>query len=272
MTREYKIILVGATGRMGAQVVSACARASSSEECFVVLGGMTVEGDKSVGFAVPGVELPITSEWSSSFDSADVIVDFSSPAGTRKALESAARAKLPLLVCTTGLGAEFEPLFAAASKVVPVIRASNTSVGVNAMLKLVSQASKLLGPSFDVELVELHHRGKKDSPSGTAISLAQSIAKAKDVNLSDVSVQGRSGLSDGRRDEEIGIQAVRGGDVAGEHTVFFLGQGERLEITHRATNRAIFADGALRAVKWLCQQKESGVRPGLYSMLDVLGE
>lgn len=263
---EIRIVLFGATGRMGKEVIAAVERTSSPSCRYTVIGGVSIEGDAALGKIVSGVRSPLTSDWVPEYEESDVIIDFSSPAGTQKALRAASVAKRPLLVCTTGLSSSLDRDFARVAEVAPVIRTRNTSVGVNTMLKLVAQAAQMLGSGFDVELTEIHHRWKKDSPSGTAISLLESVAEAKGVSLDDVLTSGRSGMSEGRGDFEIGAQAVRGGDVAGDHTVYFLGQGERLEITHRVTARAILADGALRAAKWLAECRH----PGMYSMLDVL--
>lgn len=257
-----KIIIFGATGRMGKEVILSASRHE------VEVSGGVVSTSENVDVVCPaGKKIPVSTSWRSDYSSADVLIDFSTPSGTALAIESALVSKLPLLICTTGLGEEILKRIELASKTIPIILASNTSIGVNVMFKLVAQAASLLGKDFDAEIFEIHHKFKKDAPSGTAISLAEHLATAKGQKLTDVISTGRSGLDLSRGENELGVQAARGGDVAGEHTVFFLGNGERIELTHRATTRAIFADGAIKAAKWLSKNKNN---PGLYSMFDVL--
>jgi 4-hydroxy-tetrahydrodipicolinate reductase len=196
----------------------------------------------------------------------DVMIDFSLPAGTMKCIDACEAKKVPMVIGTTGLdGAQLERLGAAAKKI-PIVFAPNMSVGVNLLLSIVGGVAKALGDGYDVEIVEMHHRFKKDAPSGTALKLAEEIAKAAGRDLRKHAVYGREGIVGERKPGEIGIHAVRGGDVVGEHTITFAGLGERIELTHKAASRETFARGALRAAKFLLCKK-----PGLYSMLDVLG-
>ncbi len=261
--------LIGASGRMGAEVIEAAARATHAGKAAEIVAGLVANDDPFLGKSLPGVKHSLDSAWKPEFTGVDVLIDFSSPAGTKKALEIARANKLPLLICTTGLGNDFDAEIKAVSSLVPVIRATNTSVGVNAALQLVAMASNLLGDGFEVEIVETHHNKKKDAPSGTALSLAESIANARKINLNDEAVCGREGLTGERSQSEIGIHALRGGDVVGEHTVYFFGQGERIEISHRARSRSIFADGAVRAATWLAATQRAG-KSGLFTMADVL--
>lgn len=260
---DIRIGLFGASGRMGAEILAAVEREQRRGTKIAVVCGVAAEGEACVGKKLLGLERPIGTEFDPS--EVNVIVDFSAPEGTVKALEAAYQHKLPILVGTTGLPESYGPILEKVASVAPVIRTTNTSVGVNILLKLVNDATKMFGEAVDIEIVETHHKKKKDAPSGTAISLGESAAAARGVELKQVMKTDRTPMKEERGKGTIGIQAVRGGDVVGEHTVFFLGDGERVELTHRATKRAIFADGAVRAAKWLV-----GKKPGKYSMFDVL--
>ena len=206
---------------------------------------------------------------------ADVWIDFSVPAASVEnvkaaaALENvkaAAAAGAAMVIGTTGISAVDKTAIAAAAKTIPVVLAPNMSMGVNVMLKLIADAARLLGPAYDIEIVETHHRAKRDAPSGTALRLAEAVAEASGRDLAKTARYERHGDIGPRTAEEIGIQTLRGGDVFGDHTVFFLGQGDRIEITHRASSRDTFAHGAVRAALWL-----AGKSAGLFDMRDVLG-
>jgi 4-hydroxy-tetrahydrodipicolinate reductase len=197
---------------------------------------------------------------------ADVIIDVSSPAGFSGRANMASSLKIPLVVGTTGLSEEDRACLRKAAEYIPCVLAANFSLGVNFLFWLVEQATAILGEGFDPEIMEIHHRRKKDSPSGTANRLAEIIAAVRGWDPKEVSRYGRQGIIGERPDGEIGIHSLRGGDVVGEHTVFFLGDGDRLELTSRITSRDAFAQGAVRAAKWVVGQK-----PGLYDMQDVLG-
>lgn len=196
---------------------------------------------------------------------ADVLVDFSSPEGTLRAVSIATEREFAILVGTTGLDASaLEALRRAASKV-PVLVAPNTSIGVTVLFHLAEIATRLLGPGYDAEIVEMHHARKLDAPSGTALRLADAVLAGKGLDRSSL-VFGREGRIGPRKATEVGVLGLRGGDVIGEHTLVLAGDGERLELTHRATDRALFAKGALRAARWLARRE-----PGSYDMFDVLG-
>jgi 4-hydroxy-tetrahydrodipicolinate reductase len=212
------------------------------------------------GAGVAGVEL--TADTASALLGADVVIDFSTAAAVPHLLQLAVRAKVAVVSGTTRLDATCERLLDETAKVVPVLWAPNTSVGVQVLAELVTLAAKKLGLGFDVEIVEAHHRAKIDAPSGTAERLRRAVDEAR----SDLRpVYGREGNVGPRTTDEIAVLALRGGDVIGDHTVHFLGQGERLELTHRATNRDLFARGALAAARFL-----HGKPAGRYTMLDVL--
>lgn len=195
-----------------------------------------------------------------------VYIDFTTPDATEAAARAAAEHRVAAVVGTTGLGPGAETALAELARVAPVLVAANFSLGVNLLLVLAETAARALGGGFDLEIVETHHRHKRDAPSGTALALARALAAGRSVELETVLTTARSGEVGARPEGEIGVVAVRGGDVIGDHTAFFLGEGERLELTHRASSRDLFAAGALRAAAWL-----AGREPGRYTMRDVLG-
>jgi 4-hydroxy-tetrahydrodipicolinate reductase len=195
----------------------------------------------------------------------DVVVDFSSPSATAALIDAAVGAGKPLIIGTTGHSAAEKKDLAARAARVPAVWAGNFSVGVNLLFALTARAARVLGDDYDVELIEMHHRLKKDAPSGTAVRLLELVREGRALGV-DALRHGRSGITGERTRSEIGVHAVRGGDVIGDHTVIFAGPGERLELTHKASDRALFARGALRAATWVI-----GRPPGLYDMQDVLG-
>ncbi|OAI43415.1 4-hydroxy-tetrahydrodipicolinate reductase [Verrucomicrobia bacterium SCGC AG-212-E04] len=242
-----RVSLVGASGRMGLAVQD-CARRHPGAFALV---GMPGRGD----------------DWAAAFASCDAVIDFSLPEATDPLIGAIIAAKKPLVVGTTGHGEEARDRLAQAAKTVPLLLAANFSVGVNALFWLTRKAAEILGPDFDLEVIETHHRQKKDAPSGTARRLVEILAEIRRLNLERDLRHGRAGNAGPRSAEEIGVHSVRGGDVVGEHTVLFAGAGERVELTHRAASRETFAAGALRAAAWLAKQK-----PGrIYDMEDVLG-
>jgi 4-hydroxy-tetrahydrodipicolinate reductase len=196
----------------------------------------------------------------------DVLIDFSAIEGTLARVETCATMGLPCVIGTTGFSAEQKQRIAAAAKKTAVVHCPNMSVGVNVLFHAAAELARTLGPDYDIEIVEAHHRFKKDAPSGTAIKIAEEIAKATSRNLDETAVHGR-GPGDGpRKPGEIGLHAVRGGDIVGEHTIYYTCLGERIELKHVAHSRDTFARGALRAARWVADRG-----PGLYSMNDVLG-
>jgi len=211
-----------------------------------------------------GVEA--TSELAAGLAASDVYVDFTSPASTRAAAHLARGGKHAAVIGTTGLSRDDEAAIDALAEVAPVVVAANFSLGVNLMLGFVKTAARVLGTEWDAEVVEAHHRAKRDAPSGTALMIARAIAAGHGVDYDTVKRHTRDGDVGARPRGEIGVSTVRGGDVIGEHTAFFFGPAERLEITHRASSRGIFAAGALRAAAWVVGQP-----PGRYDMLAVLG-
>jgi 4-hydroxy-tetrahydrodipicolinate reductase len=196
----------------------------------------------------------------------DVVIDFTMPAATMHHLSSIVQAKKALVLGTTGFSDQEKGRLKEASLTIPMVFAPNMSLGVNLLFSLTQIVARVLGDEFETEIVEVHHNKKIDAPSGTAHKLAEIVAESKQKPLSQLARHGRVGITDARRRDEIGIHALRGGDVVGEHTVMFLGKGESIELIHRATSRDTFARGALRAAKWVVNAD-----PGQYDMLDVLG-
>ena len=207
----------------------------------------------------------ITNDVETLLKNSDVVIDFSLPAGTENLLEGAIKNPTALVIGTTGLNAHQQNLMLEASKYMPILYATNMSLGVAVLNKLASMASKLLS-DFDVEIVEMHHRYKKDAPSGTALTLAEHIAKARGLDLDKVRVSGRDGNIGERSKDEIAVMALRGGDIVGRHTAGFYNDGEFIELNHTATSRDTFAKGAIKAASWLVDQE-----PGLYKITDCLG-
>ena len=192
------------------------------------------------------------------------MIDFTVPDAVQAHAGAAAQYRIPWVIGTTGLDAHHLATIAQCARIIPVVQSANMSVGVNLLAGLVEQAAARLGPDYDIEIVEMHHRRKKDAPSGTALMLGESAARGRGVALADMRADiDRNGQ---RPSGEIGFAVLRGGDVAGDHTVCFAGEGERLELTHRASSRAVFAEGALRAAEWAI-----GKPPALYTMRDVIG-
>jgi 4-hydroxy-tetrahydrodipicolinate reductase len=247
--RMGQAVMVAATGRPELRIVASVDRVGAPG-----LGEPTVDGVASSADLEHGLE------------AADVYIDFTTPDATAAAAQVATRQRKAAVIGTTGLGTEHEAAIAALAQVAPVVVAANFSLGVNLLIGLVRQAARVLGPDWDAEIVELHHRLKRDAPSGTALALARAIADGHGVEYETVKRHARDGEVGARPAGEIGVLAVRGGDVIGEHTAYFLGAHERLELAHKATSRAIFAIGALRAAAWVAKRP-----PGRYDMQDVLG-
>jgi 4-hydroxy-tetrahydrodipicolinate reductase len=258
---EARVIVVGALGRMGERV-----RAALAEEPGLRLGAaLEAKGHPRLGEKLEG-SVVVSSDVAAALRDGDVVIDFSTPASTLPLLRQAAASGSACVVGTTGFTpGELQEIVGLAAKI-PIVHAPNFSVSVNVLTHLVAEAARLLGPSYDAEIVELHHAAKRDAPSGTALALAAAIAAARGEKLKEHAVLAREGDTGPRPAGAIGVQALRGGDNPGEHTVLFLGVGERLELVHRAATRDHFARGAVRAARWLL-----GRGPGLHDMGEVLG-
>ncbi len=231
------------------------------------MGHVALGSDAGEIAGIGRIGVPITDDLSATLMKADVAVAFVNvPSASVDQARACAAASKPLVVGTTGMTPDQEARCRDAARSIPVVKATNFSIGVTVLLQLVQETAKLLGPSFDIEIIESHHNLKKDAPSGTALSLAQAAAKARGIDLEKNARHGRKGLVGERPPTEIGIHAIRAGDIVGQHTVLFGGIGETLELGHRAQSRDTFALGALRAAKWIVGQP-----PGYYTMRDVLG-
>jgi 4-hydroxy-tetrahydrodipicolinate reductase len=261
------VVVTGAAGRMGIQII----RMVKEAEGLVLSGAAERPGFPSgqdagavAGLGPSGVTIVNTLE--KALAGADVVIDFTSFEASVRHAALCAEKGIALVIGSTGFTPDAKAWVAEAAKRVPIVLSPNMSVGVNVMFDLVRRAAEILGDAYDIELVELHHNLKKDAPSGTAMRLAEVAAQARGFDPATELNFGRQGLVGERPAREIGVQTVRGGDIVGEHTVFYCGKGERLEITHRAMSRDQFARGAVRAAQWLV-----GKAPGLYDMADVLG-
>ena len=242
---SLKVVITGAKGRMGQALIACAARRP----------GVEIVGRIDVG-----------DELESSIGPADVVMDFSLHQATLGIARTCAEQRKALVIGTTGHGDDQRAAIAAVRAEIPMVWSSNFSTGVNALFWLTRKAAEILGPSFDIEVVEMHHRLKQDAPSGTARTLAEVLAAVRGQELSEVLRHGRQGITGERTATEIGVHSLRGGDVVGDHTVILAAPGERVELSHRASSRETFAEGALRAAEWVVHQP-----PGLYDMQDVLG-
>ncbi len=261
---------MGATGRMGraiAQIIH------ENPDCEIV-GAVDVDGSPAIGADIGelaglgriGVSITSNSDAVELFTKAQGIIDFTAPAASLAYAELAAQARIVHVIGTTGLSKDDEDAIFAASRHARVVKSGNMSLGVNLLAALVTKAAQALGPEFDIEILEMHHRHKVDAPSGTALLLGAAAAEGRSIALENHAVRVRDGHTGPRRTSDIGFATLRGGDVVGDHTVIFSGAGERIELTHRASDRRLFAHGAIQAALWANSQP-----PGLYSMTDVLG-
>jgi len=266
-----RIVVAGASGRMG-QALIAAALADASLE---IVSALDVATSDAIGRDIGNRDgrttgVVVSSDVAAALANADVLVDFTRPEGTRAHIAACIRAGVGAVIGTTGLAESDKSMLRDAARTVPIVFASNMSVGVNVMLTLAALAATSLGDAYDVEIVEMHHRHKVDAPSGTALALGEAIASATERDLARDGVFARHGTTGERAPRSIGFATLRGGDVVGEHTVVFAGEGERIEISHKAASRANFARGALRAAHFVAARRARG-ETGLFDMQDVLG-
>ena len=265
---DLRIVVAGAAGRMGRMVVRAVHEAAD----MTLTGALEREDSPWLGHdpgplaGCPSTALEIVADPLPLMPNADAIIDFSSPAATVELAGLAAQARIVHVIGTTGLAEEDLERIEAAARHAPIVRSGNMSLGVNLLAALTRRAAAALGDEFDIEIVEMHHRMKVDAPSGTALMLGEAAAAARGVALKTHSARARDGVTGPRRRGDIGFASLRGGTVVGDHSVVFAGEGERVVLAHHAEDRAQFANGALKAVRWA-----RGRKPGLYSMADVLG-
>lgn len=263
-----RIAIAGAAGRMGKALIEATTKNPATQLTGAsVRPGSTLVGVDAGEFGGVGkLNVKIVGDIAQAVDQFDVLIDFSSPAATLENVKICAAHKKPIVVGTTGFSDSEKAALLAYQTQIPLLLSANFSTGVNLCFKLLDMAARVLGDDYDVEVYEAHHRHKVDSPSGTAVRMGEVLASALDRNLKEVAVYGREGQIGARPRDTIGFATVRGGDVVGDHTVMFMADGERVEITHKASSRLAFANGAVRAAVWLQQQKT-----GLFDMQDVLG-
>ena len=255
-----KIAVAGAGGRMGRTLIEAI----SADGALALAAALDAAGSPSVGREAAGVK--VTSDISKAVSAADVLIDFTRPEGTMKHLDACLKHARAMVIGTTGFSDAEKKKISEAAKRIPIVMSPNFAVGVNVLFKVAESAARALGEGYDVEIVEAHHRHKVDAPSGTALKLGELIASALKTNLPAAAVHGRHGDTGERPVKQIGFHAIRGGDMVGDHTVLFIGTGERLELALRSQSRMTYATGAVRAAKWLHERPA-----GLYDMFDVLG-
>jgi len=267
MSESLRIAVAGASGRMGKMLIETVLAADDAD----LVGALDVTGSPSIG-SDPGASwgintgIQITDQFEKGLASAKYLIDFTRPEGTLNHARYCANHGIHMIIGTTGLTEEQQQELASYSEKIAIVFAPNMSVGVNATLKLLELAAKILNEGYDIEIIEAHHKHKVDAPSGTALKMGQVIAKAQNKNLKDWSVLSREGHTGERKEGTIGFATIRGGDIVGDHTVLFAGDGERIEITHKSATRMSYAQGAVRAARFL-KEKQSG----FFDMYDVLG-
>ena len=259
-----RVLMIGASGRMGRAIVRMAAGRPEVRISGAVVsaGGADLGRDAGELAGIGRIDVPLKADLAAALAACDVAVDFSTPAAASTNLAACVAAGKPLLIGTTGLGQELSADIDRAARHIALLVAPNTSLGVTLLMELVKRASQALPEDFDIEIVEAHHRMKKDAPSGTALALGRAAAQGRGQNFGEVAVTDRNGA---RRSGDIGFAVVRGGDIVGDHTVVFAGSGEQVQLTHRATDRNVFARGALTAAVWL-----RGRAPGQYYMRDII--
>jgi len=264
-----KIAVMGAAGRMGCALLQAVAENPGTR----IAGAIEREGAPEIGSDIgplaglDPIGIPVTSDALELFTTVDGVLDFTTPSASIEFAGLAANARIVHVIGTTGFTDADEAAIAAAARHATIVKAGNMSLGVNLLTALTRKVAKALDEQFDIEIVEMHHRHKVDAPSGTALMLGEAAAKGRGVDLKSKAVMARQGHTGPRPDGAIGMQTLRGGSVVGDHTVIFAGEGERIELCHKAQDRSIFAKGAVKAAQWAHAHK----KPGLFSMLDVLG-
>jgi 4-hydroxy-tetrahydrodipicolinate reductase len=262
-TAAHRICVAGASGRMGQMLMEAV---QASDDC-TLSGALDIAGSPALGRSALGApDLLITADLDAALAPSQCLIDFTRPEGTLAHLRVCVQHGVNAVIGTTGFSDEQKAEIAQAAKSIAIVMAPNMSVGVNVTLKLLEMAAKALSTGYDIEIIEAHHRHKVDAPSGTALKMGEVIADALGRDLKDCAVYAREGVTGERDPSSIGFATIRGGDIVGDHTVLFAGTGERIEVTHKSSSRATYAQGSLRAVRFL-----AGKPPGLYDMFDVLG-
>lgn len=266
MSSSPRIGILGAGGRMGRILIQAVQQAGHTLAAAVERPESSLVGADAGELAGVGkLHVQVVGGLESVLNYVDVIIDFTAPAATEQHLKLCREAGVAMVIGTTGFSEEQKQLLEETAKHIPIVYAANYSVGVNVSIKLLELAAKVFGDTVDIEIIEAHHRHKVDAPSGTALMMGDAVADTLGRNLKDVAVYGREGYTGPRDRQTIGFETIRGGDIVGEHTVMFIGEGERVEVTHKATNRMNFASGAVRAAAWV-----AGKEAQKYDMQDVL--
>ncbi len=263
-----KIAVTGAAGRMGKNLIKACVQSPETQLSAAIEHPQSdaLEIDAGTIAGVGALDIKIEDSIQKVIQDFDVLIDFTRPEITLKNLEECRKSGKSIVIGTTGFTPEQIETIQSAAQEIPVILAPNMSVGVNLCLKLLATAAKVLGDEVDIEIIEAHHRHKVDAPSGTALRMGEVVAESLGRDLSECAVYGREGITEERDRQTIGFSTVRAGDIVGDHTVMFADIGERIEITHKASSRMTFANGAIRAAIWLKDKNR-----GLFDMQDVLG-
>ncbi|WP_299185824.1 4-hydroxy-tetrahydrodipicolinate reductase [uncultured Psychrobacter sp.] len=263
-----KVGVIGAGGRMGRMLIEAVQDNPQTTLSAAIerQGSSLVGADAGEVAAIGRLEIQIVDDLTAVINDIDVLIDFSLPDATEQNMQICAEHQVAMVIGTTGFNTQQEQVLTEASKHTAIVYAGNYSTGVNLSLKLLNMAAKAFGTDADVEIIEAHHKHKIDAPSGTAYMMAEAVAEARGQNLKDVAIYGREGQTGARETGTIGIHAIRGGEIVGDHTVMFIADGEVVEITHRARARMTFAAGAVRAATWVIQQNA-----GQYNMQNVLG-
>ena len=266
--QSINVGVIGAGGRMGRMLIEAVQEnpQTTLNAAIERQGSSLVGADAGEVAAIGRLDVQIVDDLKAVINDIDVLIDFSLPDATEQNMQICAANKVAMVIGTTGFNEQQEQVLTEASKQIAIVYAGNYSTGVNLSLKLLGMAAKAFGSDADVEVIEAHHKHKIDAPSGTAYMMAEAVAEARGQNLKDVAVYGREGQTGERKAGSIGIHAIRGGEIIGDHTVMFIADGEVVEITHRARARMTFAAGAVRAATWVIQQEV-----GQYNMQDVLG-
>jgi 4-hydroxy-tetrahydrodipicolinate reductase len=263
---RHRIAVAGATGRMGHMLIEAIRAADDCRLSGAVdQASSPAIGNDAAAFLGHASGVPVTADLAAGLADADVLIDFTRPEGTLAHLKACREHGVNLVIGTTGFSESQKQLIAEAARDIAIVMAPNMSVGVNVTLKLLEMAAKALATGYDIEVIEAHHRHKVDAPSGTALKMGEVIAGAIGRDLKRCAVYAREGVTGERDPSTIGFSSIRGGDIVGDHTVLFAGTGERIEITHKSASRATYAQGSLRAVRFLAGRKK-----GLYDMFDVL--
>ena len=272
MFAPIKVGLPGFGGRMG-QMIARLIQEDSSFDLVAAtetLNSKLIGRDISHNLGIPKTGIKISASADILGNSSDVIIDFTRPEATMEHVQIALETKTPIVIGTTGLNKAQEEKISDAGKLIPIIYCANTSIGVTILLQQVQQIASKLEDSWDIEIIETHHNKKLDAPSGTALALGKAAAQGRSVLLEKVRVSGRDGITEVRKKGDIGFSAIRGGDIAGEHTVIFFGKNERIELTHKANDRVIFARGALKAAQFISDKSNQTNFNGYFTMDDVL--